>query len=168
MWRRPRITDDTIYAAVAARRAGFDNMAWQVPIISLTAQAFLLTIALSSDSTQFARTVAAALSAIVSLLSVVLLARHRQADIADAIWLAAREAERGDDRYRVHHQPWRDARNAAPIARGFGMLKRAPTFIIWQIGLLLFGLVAVLLIPVIWLAPDWIGGAAGATLTSAD
>lgn len=35
-----------MYQVVAARRQNFDAMVWQVPALSLTAQAFLLVIAL--------------------------------------------------------------------------------------------------------------------------
>jgi hypothetical protein len=37
-----------MYQVVAARRQNFDSMLWQVPALSLTAQAFLLVIALGS------------------------------------------------------------------------------------------------------------------------
>jgi hypothetical protein len=35
------ITEDQVYQAVAARRLQWDNLVWQVPVLSLTAQAFL-------------------------------------------------------------------------------------------------------------------------------
>ena len=43
------------YAIVAARRTQFDQLVWQVPVLSLTAQAFLFSIALSHDATRTAR-----------------------------------------------------------------------------------------------------------------
>jgi hypothetical protein len=52
------------YAAVAARRAHFDQMLWQVPVISLAGQAFLFSLALSHDTARTTRI-------IVSLLSLV-------------------------------------------------------------------------------------------------
>lgn len=44
--------DVAMYAVVAARRAQYHNMLWQVPTMSLTAQAFLFTIALGHDSSR--------------------------------------------------------------------------------------------------------------------
>jgi hypothetical protein len=38
-----------IYAALVTKRATYDLMLWQAPMISLTAQAFLLQIALGDD-----------------------------------------------------------------------------------------------------------------------
>lgn len=75
--RHPDVSDDAIYSAVAARRAGYDSMAWQVPVISLTAQAFLFTIALGPDSRPLARVIACSLGLAVTILSMLLLARHR-------------------------------------------------------------------------------------------
>jgi hypothetical protein len=43
------------YAIVAARRTQFDQLVWQVPVLSLTAQAFLFSIALSHNSTECVR-----------------------------------------------------------------------------------------------------------------
>jgi hypothetical protein len=50
------------YAAVATRRAQWDSLVWQVPTLSLTAQAFLLTIALSQGNDAWARIISALLS----------------------------------------------------------------------------------------------------------
>ncbi|MER6612681.1 hypothetical protein [Streptomyces xantholiticus] len=42
--------DDTVvYQAVAARRMQWDALLWQVPALSLTAQAFLFTITLGLE-----------------------------------------------------------------------------------------------------------------------
>ena len=46
--------DDATYGALATRRLQWDNLLWQVPILGLTAQAFLFTIALDPGSTRFA------------------------------------------------------------------------------------------------------------------
>jgi hypothetical protein len=57
MDERPHIELRDAYAAVAGRRTAFDNMLWQVPIMAFTAQAFLFTIALGSDSSRGARVI---------------------------------------------------------------------------------------------------------------
>ena len=66
-----------MYQVVAARRQNFDSMLWQVPALSLTAQAFLLVIALGSGSGHLARIAAGLLSAVTALMSVQLLLRRR-------------------------------------------------------------------------------------------
>ena len=43
------------YDLLAARRTSYDEMMWQAPALSLTAQAFLFTIALGPGSTTAAR-----------------------------------------------------------------------------------------------------------------
>lgn len=157
MGEKSHVSDDAIYSAVAARRVGFDTMAWQVPIISLTAQAFLFTIALGADSTAVARTVAAGLSVLVSALSIVLMARHRQADIADAKWLLKVERSRKRDLdMSAHSDPWRKRRDETDIGRGFNFLKKVRTFYIWELGLLVFLLVGAAIIPVAWVHPEWL------------
>jgi hypothetical protein len=64
------------YAAVAARRTQFDQLVWQVPVLSLTAQAFLFSIALSPDGTRTIRIIASLLSLVMSFLSLHLMVKH--------------------------------------------------------------------------------------------
>lgn len=155
MGKNPEISDDAIYAAVASRRAGFDNMAWQVPIISFTAQAFLFTIALGPDSRPYARLISASLVFVVSLLSMLLLARHRQADIADAKWLAGLEKRRSgaSKRVKVHGRVWRKRRDKTQIHRGFNWMTRHRAFVVWELGLLLFGIAGIAVVVVTLVAP---------------
>jgi hypothetical protein len=80
-----------IYQVVAARRQQWDNLVWQVSALSLTAQAFLLTIALGGPSSQPARLFASFFSVVVSFLCITLMTRHRQSEIHDANWLASFE-----------------------------------------------------------------------------
>lgn len=81
------------YAALSARRYGYDAMLWQTPALAVTAQAFLLTIALGKDSSPTARLISSALSLILSLMSVQLMAKHRQNESLDSFML-----ERFEDR----------------------------------------------------------------------
>ena len=82
-----------MYQAVAARRLQWDNLLWQVPVLSLTAQAFLFTTALNADAAGWGRIVASLLSLIISVLSILLMARHRQGELTDAHWLERFEQE---------------------------------------------------------------------------
>lgn len=132
--------DLPVYQAVVARRMQWDALLWQVPSLSLAAQAFLLTIALGPSTSRMSRLLAAGLAIVAALLSLHLLIRHRQAEVTDAHWLAAYEKEHFG---RVVHGPeWRDRRNATVIPGSLGGLARMPAFPVWQGALSLFGAVA--------------------------
>src|SRR5690606_25163086 len=113
-------------------------------------------IALGPDSRPFARVVACALAFAITILSMLLLARHRQADIADAHWLADLEARRHratKEELLAHGPTWRARRETTEIHPLFNWMKNWRAFIIWQFGLLLFGLVAIAVIVVTFVAP---------------
>ena len=63
----------SLLGGYAARYASYTTLLWQVPALSLTAQAFLLTIALSHSDGVSARVTAAALSAVISAASYALM-----------------------------------------------------------------------------------------------
>lgn len=88
---RPEL--DLMYQAVAARRLQWDNLLWQVPVLSLTAQAFLFATALGADVHNWARALVALLSLIISVLSILLMGRHRQGELIDAHWLERYEQQ---------------------------------------------------------------------------
>lgn len=52
--------------------------------MSLTGQAFLLSIALAADSSRTARSLAAALAIVISVLSMQLMARLRRVEVTNA------------------------------------------------------------------------------------
>ena len=66
---------------------------WQAPFLSLTAQAFLLTIALAKDSEPAARLISAGLACLSALASVQLMAKHRYYERADTEWLKRYESK---------------------------------------------------------------------------
>lgn len=79
------------YQALNARRDIFNNLVWQTPVISLTAQAFLFTVILSKDMTELGRIIASILALISSLGSLHLLAKHRFMETQHAMLLHAYE-----------------------------------------------------------------------------
>ena len=134
---------EQVYAVVAARRLQWDALVWQVPVLSLTAQAFLFTIALGPDTRRGPRAISALLSMVVTFLSVELMSRHRQAELMDAHWLEDRELETwppelGDSTFVVHGVAFRDKRRATTT----GPLGQFPGYWTWITGLSLFGLAA--------------------------
>lgn len=68
---------ETQYQALNSRRDSFNNLVWQTPVLSLTAQAFLFTIIYASNALDVARTIIAMLSIVLALASIQLLMKHR-------------------------------------------------------------------------------------------
>lgn len=145
--------DEAVYQAVAARRLQWDNLLWQVPVLSLTAQAFLFSISLGSGTSRLARGIAATLSVVSSLLSIHLMARHRQAEISDAHWLEMYEKEHYQNSV-VHGPTFRRHRNST---RAGGLLARVPAFRVWTVGLSLFGLAALFVLVLTLTGSSWLG-----------
>jgi hypothetical protein len=134
------------YSAVAARRTQFDALLWQVPVLSLTAQAFLFTIALG-DGDAWARIVSSLLSLNITVISIMLMGRHRQAELSDAHWLERLEQSQMNlGALGAHGLAFRDSRekektlNAGRIG---DLVPLRPMFGPWVLGLGLFGLAAI-------------------------
>jgi hypothetical protein len=134
--------DLPVYQAVVARRMQWDALLWQVPSLSMAAQAFLLTIAFGPDTSRTSRLLASGLAVVAALLSLHLLVRHRQAEVTDAHWLAAYEQRHFG--ITAHGPEWRDRRNATVIPGQLGVLARIPAFPVWQAALSLFGVVGLI------------------------
>jgi hypothetical protein len=132
----------SIYQSLTTRRVGYEALMWQVPALSLTAQAFLFTIALSADSRPEARLTAATLSFIVAVLSLHLLAKHRFHEELDAKLVEKLERDLALDSTLgfVPHAPPR-VRAKAVDMRSNWFLRRS-SYHIWFFGLTLFALAA--------------------------
>lgn len=78
------------YQILAERRSNYDNLVWSTPMLSLTALAFLMTIALGSSEV-FSKTIAALLSMMTALASIQLLAKHRHMEFLDSTLLERHE-----------------------------------------------------------------------------
>lgn len=109
-------------------------MVWQVPALSLTAQAFLLAIALGAGSGHLARIAAGLLSAVTALMSVQLLLRQRLHDVADARWLHNIEEALGWE--PIDQRPAARVAAAGIKVRGLARLRSHQ---LWIVGLALFG-----------------------------
>lgn len=150
----PGPSPDAVYAALAARRNQFDNLLWQAPVLSLTAQAFLMTVALGSSVPLYPRSVACLLSVVVAFLSVQILTRHRQAEITDSHWLRDLET-RADTQHRIHGPDWQKRRNAtSPEVGPFSWLAGLPGYYTWAIGLSLFGVASLVTLILAWTWPN--------------
>ena len=134
--RRRRVSGGRRPAAPVGRTAV------AAPALSLTGQAFLLAVALDEGQRRLVRVAASLLAGLVAFLAVHLLVRHRQAEVADARWLAEYEEERFDNVPRAHGPTWADRRDATFVGGPFRALRQLPAFVLWQYTLGLFGLTA--------------------------
>lgn len=82
-WAEKHAKEIFTYEMLLYRELEQDAMLWQTPTIALTAQAFLLTIALNPTSSVFATFLAAGLGLVVALLSMQLMAKHRFLNLMD-------------------------------------------------------------------------------------
>jgi hypothetical protein len=141
------VSDEVTYQVVAARRAQQDGLMWQVPVLSLTAQAFLFTISLGAGSSTTARVVAGLLSVVTTVLSMLLMGKHRLNEIHDAQWLEEYERAHGlpPVHSREYVQQWHERNSPA-----WG---RISLFEVWLRGLALFGLAAVVVVVLAVFAP---------------
>lgn len=86
---------DTVYSVIAARRTTYDTLMWQVPALGLTAQAFLLTVALGPNSSDVARYLTGALSIVLSLVAIQTMLKHRANERTDSMILEEMERDMG-------------------------------------------------------------------------
>ena len=154
--RRSTASDPDLlaYEIVAFRRMQYDALMWQVPALSLTAQAFLLTISLGSESSRTARVGTALLAALTAVISVQLLAKHRRHENIDSVWLERYELEH--EMLSVHCRPERRA-EALNMPKASWLVSR-PSYRMWRAGLGTFGLVAVLAAALALVAPGTLRG----------
>lgn len=141
---------NSVYAVIAQRRTAFDTLMWQVPALGLAAQAFLLTIAFGSSSSEPARYFAGGLAAVVALVAIQTMLKHRANEKTDSLILEKMEAAVGISvGASVHpHDP--------PSVRGRGMgnelisghLARRRSVTLWITSLVCFasaGIAAIVL-----------------------
>lgn len=139
---------EALYQAVAERRLQYENLLWQVPAVSLTAQAFLFSVALTQDIDSFPQILAGLLALTVSVISIMLMASHHRAESRDAQWLERFEQEElGAGAWSAHGAAFRSQYIADPDAGWIAnLIHLRLMFQVWVVGLGMFGLVAILMI----------------------
>ena len=136
------------YDIIFQRRLHHDNLVWQVPVLSMTAQSFLFTIALGAGTTPVARTIACVLALTISVMSVNLMIRHRAHELGAALRIESYEQARGlpaEGGFRPHYD--------GPRALRF--LNRS-AYRMWLYGLVLFGIAALVTVVITWLPLGWL------------
>jgi uncharacterized membrane protein YhaH (DUF805 family) len=103
------------YQVISSRRESVDSMLWQAPVISLTAQAFLLNVVLTSNVPS-AVGVASVLSLLVSVASLHLMWKHRHFEVNDSKRL--HDIERANGLSEYHPKPT-DYECLGPFGRSY-------------------------------------------------
>jgi len=147
------IAKEQYYDVVADRRAALDGLMWQTPVLSLTAQAFLFTIALGPDVTDGARLMSAILALVTALASVQLMAKHRYHEVRDSKLLKEFENEPENGFAVIHGRPSGDDKR---------WYNKMSSYIVWMIILAVFALAAVTVILSVVFSWEWIIGWGGA------
>ncbi|CAH0267514.1 hypothetical protein SRABI83_03554 [Arthrobacter sp. Bi83] len=150
------------YQALNERVGDRDALIWQSAALAMTAQAFLLTIALGHDTSPAARSLAAMLGIAVTVMSVQLMLKHRLFMATDELLMIALERHMGLLVSAVDHPEKMDfirADGGVPV-----LIQKAPaknwilipkSVHVWIIGLSLFALVNLLLLA--FSIPDALG-----------
>lgn len=81
------IDPNAVYQALASRRIAYDQMMWQAPALSITAQSFLVTVGVNVDLTLAVRVLALLLAASSGVLSMQLMAKQRFHEQVDSQYL---------------------------------------------------------------------------------
>jgi hypothetical protein len=128
-------------------------MIWQTPALGLTAQAFLLTIALSADASRTARLITAILSLVTALVAMQTMTKHRYNETTDARLLECIERELG---FTVGNQPphMPPRIRGAAVNNATGPINKLRSFDLWMISLSAFALSGLIVIIVTIVQPS--------------
>ena len=88
----PAPDPSAVYQTLSARRISYDQMMWQVPALSLTAQAFLVAIAVNTALSRVVRVLALFLAMVSGALAMQLMAKQRFHEQVDTAYLHKWEA----------------------------------------------------------------------------
>jgi len=140
------------YNIVAARRVATNGLLWQSPALSLTAQAFLFTIALDSGTVVGARLIAAFLALVASLVSMQLMAKNRYFEVRDSKILEDYEKAKQEDSFQIIH--------GRPDYSKADCYQKCKSYHLWLLMLAAFGIAAFVVIVGLLASHEWIVGSA--------
>ncbi len=138
--QKKSIPDSVIasYQVTSSRRLQYENLMWQVPALSLSAQAVLISVTLDSDNSPENRVVTSMLSAMVGIISIQLLQKHRYHEVLESKQLEV--IENTYDLLNIH----------APIKIRSVVLKHKRSrieslsgFSVWRLALFIFALTGI-------------------------
>ncbi|MEU6581438.1 hypothetical protein [Nocardia sp. NPDC046763] len=140
---------EMLYFVVADRHLQYENLLWQVPALSLTAQAFLFSISMGAGNDPVARIASSLLALIVSIISIMLMASHRLAGRKDELWLERFEQNELDvGTWGAHGAAFAMQQDIADLDAGYvgKLIPMRQMFKVWVVGLGCFGMAAVFMI----------------------
>lgn len=113
-WLEKHSTELFAYEMLTLRDVEKDALMWQAPSLALTAQAFLLTIALNPQSPVYAVLISSGLGFVVAGLSMQLMARHRLLNVLDRAYLHYLEEQTGLRHISARSYFWPDGTYSVP------------------------------------------------------
>lgn len=113
-WLEKHSSELFAYEMLTLRDVEKDALMWQAPSLALTAQAFLLTIALNPQSQVHAVLISSALGFVVAGLSMQLMARHRLLNVLDRAYLHYLESKTGLPHISARSYFWPDGKYQIP------------------------------------------------------
>jgi hypothetical protein len=140
---------EMVYQTVADRRLQYENLLWQVPTLSLTAQAFLFSISMAAGNDPVARIASSLLALIVSIISIMLMASHRLAERKDALWLERFEQQQlGVGTWGAHGTVFETQQQSVTLDVSWldNLIPMRQMFTVWVVGLACFGITAIFMI----------------------
>jgi hypothetical protein len=114
------------YDALKSKQLSYDNLMWQTPLLCVTAQSFLFSVALTSANSLNAKIVSALLTIILGFAAIQLMAKHRHHEILTSKKLDIIEEEY--DLVNVHAKP-------KEVEGFFCFIVKISSFKIWIIAL---------------------------------
>lgn len=110
---------------------------WQTPSLALAAQSLLLTVAIDQDSKRWIAVLVSVLAVIVAAMSMQLMAVRRFNNNLDRRKMTELEQELGMIEVSERGWAFRDGKYASTTPR-ISIWRTAPTYQVWQAGLLTF------------------------------
>jgi hypothetical protein len=156
-WAIDHDKDLFTYEQLTARFLAHDQLLWQTPALALTAQAFLMTIALGPQVSAWKVIIASVLGIAITLMSMHLLARHRFIALVEKAKLMELEERLRIEPLSVQSWAWNYSQPPA-LGKAYGVdtyaldrpkyrwLFSKPSYDIWQIGLAVFAVANVVIL----------------------
>jgi hypothetical protein len=135
------------YEFLVLRDLQKDTLLWQTPALALTAHAFLLTISLNSSSSRLAVIITAFLGAVVSVMSMQLMSKHRFLSLLDRAMLDRLERTMDLEPMTSRRIFFRGDEYVVPdrfsyyLPKRFRFVTRVNSYFVWMVGLAIFGVV---------------------------
>ena len=126
------------YEVSSAKRLQYENLMWQVPALSLSAQAVLISVTLNSDNSPSSRLITSMLSALVGFISIQLLQKHRYHEV-----LESKQLEEIEKQYKITNIHGPVTERAKSLNHMQDRIESLSGFKIWRFALLVFALTGI-------------------------